>query len=209
MSLRLGLARNLGVTRSSAAPGQSGALLQTECCLAVTTTPATRYSPATQCFWALPGHPPAQISTVFLACPRSKRAELCCRSSRQLLRSFQRADGFPDPWPVSSPHILLLPAATCGLPTPFSTSFPAHRSRSVLGEVALVLFGVVVGARALSSLAWRLSWYGLNENAQPFQGYLWYNCTSPDLVTVVPDTPWVAWEGRVGRCGLPVLERTR
>ena len=104
---------------------------------------------------------------------------------------------------------LLLPAATCGLPTPFSTSFPAHRSRSVLGEVALVLFGVVVGAWALSSLAWRLSWYGLNENAQPFQGYLWYNCTSPDLVTVVPDTPWVAWEGRVGRCGLPVLERTR
>ena len=50
---------------------------------------------------------------------------------------------------------------------------------------------------------------GLNENAQPFQGYLWYNCTSPDLVTVVPDALWVAWEGRVGRCGLPVLERTR
>jgi hypothetical protein len=116
------------------------------------------------------------------------------------------------PGPVAGliAHILLLPAATCGLPTPFSTSFPAHRSRSVLGEVALVLFGVVVGAWALSSLAWRLSWYGgLNENAQPFQGYLWYNCTSPDLVTVVPDTPWIAWEGRVGRCGLPVLERTR
>ena len=158
MSLWLGLARNLGVTRSSAAPRQSGALLQTECCLAVTTTPATRYSPATQCFWALPTHPSAQVSTVFLTCARSKRAELCCRSPRQLLRSFQRADGFPA-WPVFIAHILLLPPTTCGLPTPFSTSFPAHRSHSVLGEVALVLFGVVVGAWAWSSLAWRLSWW--------------------------------------------------
>ena len=171
MSLRLGLARNLGVTRSSAAPGQSGALLQTECCLAVTTTPATRYSPATQCFWALPGHPSAQISTVFLVCPRSKtRGALLplVAAAASLLPASRRVPG-----PVAGliAHILLLPATTCGLPTPFSTSFPAHRSRSVLGEVALVLFGVVVGAWALSSLAWRLSWYGgLNENAQPFQG---------------------------------------
>ena len=61
--------------------------------------------------------------------PRSKRVGLCCRSPRQLLRSFQRADGFPDPWPVFIAHILLLPPTTCGLPTPFSTSFLAHRSR--------------------------------------------------------------------------------
>ena len=124
----------------------------------VTTTPATRYSPATQCFWALPGHPPAQISTVFLACPRSKtRGALLplVAAAASLLPASRRVPG-----PVAGliAHILLLPAATCGLPTPFSTSFPAHRSRSVLGEVALVLFGVVVGAWALSSLAWRLSW---------------------------------------------------
>ena len=130
MSLWLGLARNLGVTRSSAAPGQSGALLQTECCLAVTTTPATRYSPATQCFWALPGHPPAQISTVFLACPRSKRAELCCRSSRQLLRSFQRADGFPDPWPVCVARQVALASTNCGLTTLSSPSIASRCCRS-------------------------------------------------------------------------------
>ena len=37
---------------------------------------------------------------------RSTRVELRCRSPRQLLRSFQRADGFPDPWPVfiTRPH---------------------------------------------------------------------------------------------------------
>ena len=126
----------------------------------VTTTPATRYSPATQCFWALPGHPSAQISTVFLACPRSKRETRgallpLVAAAASLLPASRRVPG-----PVAGliAHILLLPAATCGLPTPFSTSFPAHRSRSVLGEVALVLFGVVVGAWALSSLAWRLSW---------------------------------------------------
>ena len=158
MSLWLGLARNLGVTRSSAAPGQSGALLQTECCLL---SPPPR-PPGTAQQLSASGRYlatlPPRFPLSFLRARGRKRAELCCRSSRQLLRSFQRADGFPDPWPVSSPHILLLPAATCGLPTPFSTSFPAHRSRSVLGEVALVLFGVVVGAWALSSLAWRLSW---------------------------------------------------
>ena len=143
MSLRLGLARNLGVTRSSAAPGQSGALLQTECCLAVTTTPATRYSPATQCFWALPGHPSAQISTVFLACPRSKRAELCCRSSRQLLRSFQRADGFPDPWPV----FITRPRCSCH---PQPVVYP-HPSRPLF----LPVEAVVLWVRELwSSLVW-------------------------------------------------------
>ena len=31
---------------------------------------------------------------------RNDSVELRCRSPRQLLRSFQRADGFPDPWPV-------------------------------------------------------------------------------------------------------------
>ena len=46
------------------------------------------------------------------------------------------------PGPVAGLHHtppLLLPPATCGLPTPFSTSFPPRRSRSVMGEVALVL----------------------------------------------------------------------
>ena len=51
------------------------------------------------------------------------------------------------PGPVAGLHHtppLLLPPATCGLPTPFSTSFPPRRSRSVMGEGALVLLGVVV-----------------------------------------------------------------
>ena len=55
------------------------------------------------------------------------------------------------PGPVAGLHHtppLLLPPTTCGLPTPFSTSFPPHRSRSVMGEVALVLLGVVGGAWA-------------------------------------------------------------
>ena len=55
------------------------------------------------------------------------------------------------PGPVAGLHHtppLLLPPATCGLPTPFSTSFPPRRSRSVMGEVALVLLGVVGGAWA-------------------------------------------------------------
>ena len=50
------------------------------------------------------------------------------------------------PGPVAGLHHtppLLLPPTTCGLPTPFSTSFPPRRSRSVMGEVALVLLGVV------------------------------------------------------------------
>ena len=55
------------------------------------------------------------------------------------------------PGPVAGLHHtppLLLPPATCGLPTPFSTSFPPRRSRSVMGEVALVFLGVVGGAWA-------------------------------------------------------------
>ena len=55
------------------------------------------------------------------------------------------------PGPVAGLHHtppLLLPPTTCGLPTSFSTSFPPRRSRSVMGEGALVLLGVVGGAWA-------------------------------------------------------------
>ena len=56
------------------------------------------------------------------------------------------------PGPVAGLHHtppLLLPPATCGLPTPFSTSFPPRRSRSVMGELAWLDRRVRVNFRCL------------------------------------------------------------
>ena len=56
------------------------------------------------------------------------------------------------PGPVAGLHHtppLLLPPATCGLPTPFSTSFPPRRSRSVMGELAWLDRRVRVNLRCL------------------------------------------------------------
>ena len=82
--------------------------------------------------------PSAPFPAVFLACPRSTRAELRCRSPRQLLRSFQRAE-----WPV----FITRPRCSCH---PQPVVYP-HPSRPLF----LPVEAVVLWVRELwSSLVW-------------------------------------------------------
>ena len=61
---------------------------------------------------------------------RLNRAELRCHSPWQLVRSFQLADGFPDPWPVFVARQFALASTTCGLTTLSSSSISSRCCRS-------------------------------------------------------------------------------
>ena len=62
--------------------------------------------------------------------------ELRCRSPRQLLRSFQRADGFPDPWPV----FITRPRCSC---RPQPVVYP-HPSRPLFLPVEAVVVATYI-----------------------------------------------------------------
>jgi hypothetical protein len=80
-------------------------------------------------------YPPALLLSFPLSfwCAQGRNAsvELRCRSPRQLLRSFQRADGFPDPWPV----FITRPRCSC---RPQPVVYP-HPSRPLFLPVEAVV----------------------------------------------------------------------